>query len=314
MQDIIEAVDRQLLKGELTPDKFVRKTNNVRRDIYIVTHHDSPNTMLEIGRLREISFREAGGGTGKEADIDSYDTAEKPFKQLIVWDSEDEEVVGGYRYLEGYNIPVNENNVPLSATSKLFHFSDKFVHDYLRKTIELGRSFVQPKYQPTIDRKKGLYSLDNLWDGLGSLVADNPDIEYFFGKFTMYPSFDRYARDVILYFLSKYFYDQEELVRPYHPLGLYHKTEELESIFRYESYEEDYKKMVQVVRSRGESIPPLVNSYMNLSSTMKVFGTSLNPNFGNVEETAILIVLEDIYPGKKNRYITNYKGNNEKRH
>ena len=293
MQDIIEAVDRQLLKGELTPDKFIRKTNNVSRDIYIVTHHDSPNTMLEIGRLREISFREAGGGTGKEADIDSYDTAEKPFKQLIVWDSKDEEIVGGYRYIEGYNIPVNENNVPLSATSKLFHFSDQFVSDYLRKTIELGRSFVQPKYQPTIDRKKGLY---------------------FFGKFTMYPSFNRYARDVILYFLAKYFYDNEELVRPYHPLGLYHKTEELEGIFRYESYEEDYKKMVQVVRSRGESIPPLVNSYMNLSSTMKVFGTSLNPNFGNVEETAILIVLEDIYPGKKNRYITNYKGNNEKRH
>lgn len=308
MQDIIEAVDRQLLKGELTHDKFIRKTNNVNRDIYIVTHHDSPNTMLEVGRLREISFREAGGGTGKDVDIDSYDTADEPFKQLIVWDPADEEIVGGYRYIEGYKIPVNEDNVPLSATSKLFHFSDTFVRDYLRKTIELGRSFVQPNYQPNTDLRKGLYSLDNLWDGLGALIVDNPDIEYFFGKFTMYPSFDRYARDVILYFLNKYFPDKDELVRPFHPLGFYHQPEKLNGLFGYESYDKDYKKMVQAVRSQGENIPPLVNSYMNLSSTMKVFGTSRNPNFGNVEETAILIVLKDIYPGKKDRYITNYKG------
>ncbi len=307
MQEIIKAVDRQVLKNELTPDKFVRYTNNGNREIYIVTHHDSPNTMLEIGRLREIAFREAGGGTGKDTDIDSYDTADVPFKQLVVWDPEDEEIVGGYRYIEGYNIPVNEDNVPISATSKLFHFSDKFVNKYLKKTIELGRSFVQPKYQPNIDRRKGIFSLDNLWDGLGTLVIDNPEIEYFFGKFTMYPSFDRFARDVILHFLSKYFPDKDELVRPFHPLGLYHNAEQIDKLFNYYAYVEDYKKMVQTVRSQGENIPPLVNSYMNLSSTMKVFGTSLNPNFGNVEETAILIVLKDIYSDKKGRYITNYK-------
>lgn len=308
MQEIIKAVDRQVLKNELTSDKFVRYTNNGNREIYLVTHHDSSSIMLELGRLREISFREAGGGTGKDTDIDSYDTADVPFKQLVVWDPDDEEIVGGYRYIEGYNIPVNEDNVPVSATSKLFHFSDKFVNKYLNKTIELGRSFVQPKYQPNIDRRKGLFSLDNLWDGLGAVVVANPEIEYFFGKFTMYPSFDRFARDVILHFLSKYFPDKDELVRPFHPLGLHHNAEQIDKLFNYLAYDEDYKKMVQTVRSRGENIPPLVNSYMNLSSTMKVFGTSLNPNFGNVEETAILIVLKDIYSDKKGRYISNYKG------
>jgi len=311
MQEIIKAVDRQLLKEELTAGKFVRKTNNGNREIYITNHHDSPNVMLEVGRLREISFREAGGGTGKEVDIDSYDKADMPFKQLIVWDSRDEEIIGGYRFIEGYKIPVDQNNVPKSATSKLFHFSDLFVNDYLKKTIELGRSFVQPKYQPNIDRKRGLYSLDNLWDGLGTLIVDHPDIEYFFGKFTMYPSYDRYARDIILRFLSKYFPDKEALVRPFNPLGLYHDSKQLDTFFSNESYGNDYRRMVQAVRNQGENVPPLVNSYMNLSSTMKVFGTALNPNFGNVEETAILIVLKDIYSQKKQRHISNYKGKNE---
>ncbi|MCF8231784.1 MAG: GNAT family N-acetyltransferase [Bacteroidales bacterium] len=307
MQEIIKAVDRQLLKKELTDEKFVRKTNNGEREIYIVSHHDSPNLMLEIGRLREISFREAGGGTGKEADIDFYDKADVPFKQLIVWDNHDEEIIGGYRFIEGYKIPIDQHNTPLSATSKLFHFSDLFVNDYLNQTIELGRSFVQPPYQPNVDRRKGLFSLDNLWDGLGALVVDNPDIKYFFGKFTMYPSFDRYARDVILYFLLYYFPDKEELVYPYNPLGLEHDINLLNSLFTFASYDDDYRKMVQVVRNQGENIPPLVNSYMNLSSTMRVFGTSLNPSFGNVEETAILIAIDDIYQSKKERHLSNYR-------
>lgn len=311
MQEIIKAVDRQLLKKELTDEKFVRKTNNGEREIYIVSHHDSPNLMLEIGRLREISFREAGGGTGKEADIDSYDKADVPFKQLIVWDNHDEEIVGGYRFIEGYKIPLDENNTPLSATSKLFHFSDVFVRDYLGKTMELGRSFVQPQYQPNIDRRRGFFSLDNLWDGLGALIVDNPDIEYFFGKFTMYPSFDRYARDVILYFLHYYFPDNDNLVYAYEPMGIEHDTNLLNSLFTFDTYDDDYRKMVQVVRNQGENIPPLVNSYMNLSSTMRVFGTSLNPSFGNVEETAILITIEDIYESKKKRHISNYKNTHE---
>lgn len=311
MEEIIEAVDRQLIKAELGRDKFLRTTNNGNREIYIVTHNNAPNVMQEIGRLREVSFREAGGGTGKDVDIDIYDTSSVPFKQLIVWDPRDEEIIGGYRFIEGYKIPVDENHRPVSATSKLFQFSDKFVSDYLNKTIELGRSFVQPRYQPNIDRRRGLYSLDNLWDGLGALVVENPDIRYFFGKFTMYPSFDRYARDVILYFLDSYFPDNDGLVKPFKPILPEHDIEQLGRLFTLDSYNDDYKVMVQEVRKHGENVPPLVNSYMNLSSTMKVFGTALNPDFGNVEETAILIVIGDIHSSKMSRYIANYKKKNE---
>lgn len=306
MQEIIRPVDRGLLKKELTQEYFVRNTNNGEREIYIVDAHVAPNLMEEIGRLREITFREVGGGTGKDKDIDVYDVAESAFKQLIVWDREDEEIVGGYRYIEGDKIPKGEDGSLLSATSKLFWFSDDFVQNYMPFTIELGRSFVQPKYQPNFNIRKGLYSLDNLWDGLGALVIDNEHIKYFFGKFTMYPSYDRYARDVILRFLQKYFPDPDKLVRPFNPMAITHSIEDIDAQFDGESYQDDYKIMVQLVRKHGENVPPLVNAYMNLSATMKTFGTSLNPGFGNVEETAILISIPDIYDGKVRRHFINY--------
>jgi hypothetical protein len=306
MEEIIQPVDRELLKKELTEEAFVRNTNNGNREIYIVSHHDSPHLMEEIGRLREISFREVGGGTGKEKDIDAYDVAQSAFKQLIVWDKEDEEIIGGYRYIEGDKIPKDDQGNLLSATSKLFWFSDEFVKDYIPVTIELGRSFIQPKYQPNFDIRKGLYSLDNLWDGLGSLVVDNKHIKYFFGKFTMYPSYDRYARDVIHRFLQIYFPDKDKLVRPFEPMAISHSIEEIDTLFSGDEYQKDYKVMVQTVRKNGENVPPLVNAYMNLSSTMKTFGTSLNPGFGNVEETAILISIPDIHDIKAKRHFSNY--------
>ncbi len=306
MKEIIKPVDRGLLKQELTQESFIRKTNNGNRDIYIVDAHIAPHLMDEIGRLREITFREVGGGTGKEKDVDVYDLADSAFKQLIVWDREEEEIVGGYRYIEGDKIPKDDNGNLLSATSKLFWFSDNFTENYMPYTIELGRSFVQPKFQPNFNIRKGLYSLDNLWDGLGALVIDNEHIKYFFGKFTMYPSYDRYARDVILRFLQKYFPDPDKLVRPFNPMAIDHSIEDIDAQFNGESYQDDYKIMVQLVRKHGENVPPLVNAYMNLSSTMKTFGTSLNPGFGNVEETAILISILDIYDGKLRRHFINY--------
>jgi hypothetical protein len=189
MKRIIDPVSPDILVAELTQDKFLRKTNNGNREIYILTHHNSPNIMREIGRLREISFREAGGGTGEEIDIDEFDTAEVPYKQLIVWNPADSEIVGGYRFINGKDIKVDENGVHC-ATGHLFDFTQKFITDYLPYTIELGRSFVQPFYQPTYNIKRGMYSLDNLWDGLGAIIVDNPDTKYFFGKITMYPSFN----------------------------------------------------------------------------------------------------------------------------
>lgn len=306
MQAIIQPVKRAKLIAELTSEKFVRDTNNGKNKIYVFSSKDSPNLMTEIGRLRELTFRAAGGGTGKDIDIDEFDLGEVPYKQLIVWNPEDEQITGGYRYIKcGDAIKNNEGNYHL-ATSELFHFSDTFVNNYFSSTIELGRSFVQPFYQPSIKSKSGLYSLDNLWDGLGSLVIDNPDIKYFFGKVTMYTSYNSFARDMILFFLQKYFPDNEKLVYPINPLTINTPKEQLDKIFIGNDYKEDYTILSMSVRKMLENIPPLINAYMKLSPTMKTFGTALNPGFGEVEETGIMINIDDIYPIKKERHIATY--------
>jgi hypothetical protein len=263
--------------------------------------------MRELGRLREITFRDAGGGTGKNLDVDEYDFGDLPFRQLIVWNPEDKEIVGGYRYLIGSEVENNKQGQPITPTAKLFRFSEKFIRDYWPVTFELGRSFVQPNYQPTVNLRKGMYSLDNLWDGLGAITIVNPEVRYFFGKITMYPSFDSFARDLILYFLHKYFPDEEELVRPIVPLKIGTKEKVLQSIFMGANYDEDYKTLIQKLRRLGEQIPPLVNAYMNLSGSMKMFGTAINDEFGKVEESAIIITIADIYDYKKDRHMATFK-------
>lgn len=302
MEPIIQPVDKQLIKKELTKDKFLRHTNNGGNKLYIVDHHDSPNIMREIGRLRELAFRAAGGGTGKSIDIDDFDIDPvHPYKQLIVWDPSEEEILGGYRYIVCDDVEVKH-----LATSELFTFSEKFQKEYLGNMIELGRSFVQPNYQSTRLRSKGIYALDNLWDGLGALVVEHPDHKYFFGKVTMYTSYNVEARNIILYFLRKYFPDNDSLVTPIDPLPLEIDHEALDSIFEGKPYEEAYKILQKKIRELGENIPPLINSYMNLSPSMRVFGTAINHEFGGVEETGILITVGDIYLRKVERHIKSF--------
>ncbi len=306
METVISPVDRTLLEKELTDELFFRDTNNGQNKIYIFTYDQAPNVMRELGRLREITFRDATGGTGKGCDIDEFDTGSTPFKQLIVWNPEDKEIVGGYRYIVGKDIKNDENGHPDTPTAELFKFSDKFIKKYWPLTFELGRSFVQPMYQPTVNLRKGMYSLDNLWDGLGAITIQNPEVKYFFGKITMYPSYDSVARDMILFFMHKYFPDTEGLVEPREPLKIQTSEKVLSSFFSGANYDENYKILTQKVRRFGEQIPPLVNAYMNLSGSMKTFGTAINKSFGNVEETAIIITIADIYDYKKDRHLSTY--------
>ena len=206
IQPIIDPVPVSAIMEELTQEKFFRKTNNAGNELYILSAHDSPNIMREIGRLREISFRDSGGGTGLDCDIDVFDTRdENYFLQLIVWNPIDKAIVGGYRFLFCDKLPTDENGQVDTPTSELFLYSEKFVQEYLPYTLELGRSFVQPDYQPSKSLSKGMYSLDNLWDGLGSLVDIYPQAKYYFGKVTMYPQLERTSRDMILYFIQQHF-------------------------------------------------------------------------------------------------------------
>lgn len=307
MNKIIDPVPVADIMSELTLERFFRKTNNGGNELYIVNAHNSPAIMREIGRLREISFRDSGGGTGLDCDIDVFDTRDENFfEQLIVWNPVDKAIVGGYRFLLCDQLPVDDNGQVDTPTSELFLYSEKFVKEYLPSTLELGRSFVQPDYQPSKSLSKGLYSLDNLWDGLGSLRDLYPTAEYYFGKVTMYPQLDRTARDMILYFIQKHFPDKENLVAPKPELNLPIKTDpaELEAIFTGENYQENYKILVKHVRERGAAVPPLVNAYMSLSPTLRSFGTALNPGFGSVEETGMLLTMSDMFEEKAQRHMT----------
>ena len=306
MEEIIAPIPKEVLKSELTEDKRLRFTNKSNNEIYIVTYQDSPNVLREIGRLREIAFRAAGGGTGLPYDLDEYDTMENPYKQLVVWNPEAEEILGGYRYLRGTDVQFDENGQPKLATAHLFHFSDRFLTDFLPTTIELGRSFVTLEYQSTRAGSKGLFALDNLWDGLGALTVVMPEVKYFFGKMTMYPSYNRFGLDMILNFLNKHFEDKDNLITPLKPLQLETDPELLKTIFCKETFKEDYKILNTEVRKLGYNIPPLVNAYMGLSPTMRMFGTAINYGFGDVEETGILIAVDEILEEKRIRHIESF--------
>ena len=306
MDNIIAPGDKDLILSELTRERFLRTTNKGDNEIYIVNAVNSPNTMREIGRLREIAFRDAGGGTGKSCDIDRYDTMEKPCEQLIVWNPQAQEIVGGYRYIIGKDIKIDAQGKPDIATSHLFNFSREFIERYLPRTIELGRSFVSLPYQSRNAGAKALYALDNLWDGLAALTVVNPEIEYLFGKVTMYPTYDTLCRDMILYFMHKHFPDRDNLVTPIHPLEIEIDREAMANLFNGSDFRQDYKTLNREVRSRGYNIPPLVNAYMSLSPTMRMFGTGINDTFGDVEETGIFLKIEDITEDKKQRHINTY--------
>ena len=305
-EEIIQPIDKALLKSELTPERQLRMTNKSNNEIYVVTAHDAPNVMKEIGRLREIAFRTAGGGTGKAMDIDEFDTMENCCKQVIVWNPEAEEIIGGYRYLFGSDWKIDANGQPILATSHMFHFSEQFMKDYAPYTVELGRSFVSLEYQNARANSKSIFALDNLWDGLGALTVINPQCRYFFGKMTMYPSYIRKGRDMILYFLKKHFDDRENLIIPIKPLKIETPEDELSAIFCKDNFKEDYRILNKHIRELGYNIPPLINAYMSLSPTMKLFGTAINYGFGDVEETGILIAVDEILEDKRVRHIDSY--------
>ena len=303
MKPLTSPVDKADLIKELKQDIFLRKTNNANNEIYAFTAHQCPLLMSELGRLRELTFRAAGGGTGEETDIDTYDTSSSPYTQLIVWNPQDQDIVGGYRFIKCTDAEVDAEGNYILATSHLFHFSENFRKNYLPYTIELGRSFVQPKYQAFSENRVGLYALDNLWDGLGSLIVNNKDIKYFFGKVTMYNHYNRNARNLLLFFMHKYFPDLEKLVTPINPVFNYNEFVQFDKIFMTGNFNEDYKILHGLIKQHNEVIPPLINAYMKLTSTMITFGTSSNDTFGEVEETGIMITISDILPSKKERHI-----------
>ena len=308
MKKIIDPVPVELLKAELTKSKKLEDTNKGHNELYIVTWHDSPNVVTEIGRLREITFREAGGSTGNEIDLDEYDKMDKPYKQLIVWDPDNEAIIGGYRFLFGSDAVLDSKGQPMLASSHQFRFSQKFIDEYLPYSIELGRNFVAPEYQSSKLGSKSIFAMDNLWDGLIAVIMKNPGLLYYFGKVTIYPSYDHISRDLIYHYLWRHFGDKEELVRPWDDQAVMPDSDPalMDLILHKEDQVEDYKLLRAAVRMRGVNIPPNVSAYVSATSQMLMFGTAVNRLMHNIEDTGILIPFDAIYHEKKRRHVGAY--------
>lgn len=293
MKEIIAPIKRELLLAELSQLEPLRTTRHGSNEIYVFDANSSPNLMREVGRLREEAFRDGGGGTGNEVDIDTDDCATDGYRQLIAWDPNALEIVGGYRF-----IICKDSHPNHLSTEHYFSFSDEFRDNYLPYTIELGRAFIKNSG----DAMKSIFALDNLWDGIGALIKTNPQAKYLLGKVTMYESYNIEARNMFYYFLNKYYPDAEKLVCGLNPLEMDIDASLYQTIFTGENFQEDYKILRTRIRDYGEIIPPLFNAYINLTSSMRVFDSVPNPELGNVFETGILVPIGSIYPDKYERY------------
>ena len=303
MEPIIDPIDTSLIEAELTPEKKLGDTNKGGNELYVVTWQDSPNTVKEIGRLRELSYREAGASSGKSMDIDEYDTMDNPYRQLIVWDPDAKAIIGGYRYILGTNVSLKEDGQPNITSSHLYRFSDEFISDFLPHVMELGRSFVAPDYQSSKSGAKSLFTMDNLWDGIASVILHHPSTLYFLGKMTIYPSYDKTARNLIIHFLKKHFNDPQALVRPKKEIRVTDNARLMDLILNEADVKKDFRLLKDAVRKLGTNIPPLVNSYINISSTMKMLGSCVNDELGDAIETGIMIGFDEMYAEKKERHM-----------
>lgn len=307
---IIDPIPAEVLKKELNADTFLRTTNRGNNEIYIVNNENSPNVLREIGRLREVAFRAVGGGSGKECDLDHFDLEDKACFQLVVWNPEDEEIIGGYRFTRWKMASFQDNGQPFVNTEHLFDFSQKFIDEYFPYCVEMARAFIQPKYQSAAMGRKALFALDNLWDGIGGIVATDPSVKYLAGKVTIYSSSPDMSRKAMIWYLDHYLGDREGLLTSKRPETW---TEEEDAFFRTmfegQDYKEGYITLNNYVKSLNDTIPPLIHSYIGLSETMKTFGTTFDPDFGDCYDTAMMITIDDIYQAKKDRYINSFFNN-----
>ncbi|MDR1758520.1 MAG: GNAT family N-acetyltransferase [Bacteroidales bacterium] len=305
LETIISPVDKALIKAELTTERLLRETNVGGHSIYSVTAHEAPNTMREIGRLREYTFRAAGAGTGKACDIDEYDLCDHPFRQLIVWNNETEEIISAYRYILGKEAALDKNGYPFTSNSEIFYHSPEFVKGQWQESIELGRSFVQPKYQATNNLRTGMYALDNVWDGLGALIVKYPEIKYFIGKMTIYDSYNREARNLILAYLEKHHKATDGLLCPFQSSLIIDGYKDAVAFFHdpNASCKEDFKLLTKRIRELKVTLPPLVKTYISLSPSLRYYGPSRNPGFGPVDDTCIIVTIPDIYEHKIERHV-----------
>ena len=283
--------NRKELKKALQNSKLLGKTKD-GKIIYLYSYEKDSIVLNELGRLREVSFRKVEEGVNQKRDLDNYD---KYYLHIVLWDEDDLEIVGAYRIADTKYILENHGIKGL-YTSTLFNFKEEF-KPYLENSIELGRSFVQPKYW-------GSRALDYLWFGIGAYLRENPHIRYMFGPVSLSSSYPAVAKELITYFYSEYF-GVKGIVEPKTPFIV--KKDELKDEFLLNDYNKDFKKMKSILNDIGVAVPTLYKQYSELCEEggIKFCGFNIDPDFSDCIDGFIIVDVQKVKPAQQKRYIHN---------
>lgn len=288
---IIHPVGKKILKDELNEAQLLGITKD-QMSIYITYGEDSPNVMKEISRLREITFRKVGEGTGAKQDTDTYD---KYYKHLILWDEKNLEIAGSYRIGECRQI-ISNLGAGCLYNASMYKFSDKLLQA-LESSIELGRSFVQQKYWRSP-------ALDYLWQGIGAFLKLNPNIRILFGAVSISDSFPDDAKNLIVAYYTKWFSSETRLAEANNRFIIPEQAKrDADSIFIGGGYEEDFRILKKELRIYGYSVPVLFRKYTELCEYggAKFLDFGVDKDFSTVDGL-IMIDLKMLHEDKRKRY------------
>lgn len=293
VETVAHPANSKAIKKELKKSQLLGQTSDGKK-IYLYDYVSDSPVMAEIGRLRELTFRVVEEGTGSTTDLDKYDTL---YRHLVLWDDEELEIVGAYRIGECKQL-VEEHGKEALYTSTLFNLKPS-MDVYLPYAIELGRSFVQPKYW-------GKRSLDYLWYGIGAYVAQNPQIKYLFGPVSLSSAYPTYPKEMIIGFYQKQFGSQQDLAIGKHPVKLHKGYQKIVDSIFIDDYKTSYKRLNSLLDLEGVKVPTLFKQYAELCNDKgcRFIDFSIDPNFGNCIDSLILVELDKIKPKKKARYLT----------
>lgn len=287
--------DAKAVKKELKNSQLLGKTKD-GKFIYLYSSADKNSIVInEIGRLREISYRKVGEGINKKRDIDKYD---RYYKHIVLWDNEDLEIVGAYRIAECAWVLENKCITDLYTTT-LFDYNEPFLH-YLYDSIELGRSFVQPKYW-------GSRALDYLWYGIGAYLKNNPQIKYMFGPVSLSGALPQPAKDMILYYYDSHYGDQNALVEAKIPYNFKSDKELIKRVkddFNTEDTKQDFKALKRSLNSIGVSVPTLYKQYSDLCEPdgIKFCAYNVDPDFSDCVDSFIVVEIAKVKEKQRKRY------------
>ncbi len=287
------AENRQELKHELENAQSLGETKDGKK-IYLYSNSEDNVLINEIGRLREISFRQVKEGSGKKRDIDEFDYH---YEHIILWDDKDLEIVGSYRVVKAQDI-IDIFEVEGLYTSSLFKYKDEFAQ-YFAEGIELGRSFVQPKYWNS-------RALDYLWQGIGAYLRENPSIRYMFGGVSISRSYNDDAVSLLVYFYMNYFGSKQKIVEHMDSYQISNDNlRRFETLFLHDSYEEDLFTLKNELQASGYAIPTLYKQYSDLCDEdgVQFMDFGVDKEFDNCVDGFIVVDTHKFKAQKRKRYI-----------